>query len=93
MNGPDHYLEAERLLEHAAKMLETMSPPRTSPAREARGAAAAMATAHALLAVAASTGLSAHLDSLDTQAWRDAVAPTTSRAAGSNTLRMPEGYR
>jgi hypothetical protein len=91
MNGPDHYLEAERLLKHASEMLDTDVAPEDRAELVTRQAAAAMATAHALLAVAASTGLSAHLDSLDTQAWRDAAA-TTSRAEGSNTLRMPEGY-
>jgi hypothetical protein len=30
--------------------------------------------AHAVLALAAATGLSAHLDSLDTQAWRDVTS-------------------
>jgi hypothetical protein len=32
---------------------------------------AAMAVAHAVLAAAATLGLSAHLDPVDTNAWRD----------------------
>ena len=35
---------------------------------------ATAAAAHAALALAAATGLSAHLDAPDTQAWRDVAA-------------------
>jgi len=39
-----------------------------------QAATATMACAHAVLAAAAATGLSAHLDPLDTDAWRDVAA-------------------
>jgi hypothetical protein len=76
MTGPEHYLEAERLLEHAGSMLETDVHPDDRPELVARqGIVVAMAGAHAALVDAAVAGLSAHLDPIDTQAWR--------RAAGS----------
>lgn len=75
MTGPEHYALAENLLEHAASMLETNVAPEDRAELVARQAAvASMATAHALLAGAAATGLSAHLDIGDTNAWRDAAA-------------------
>jgi hypothetical protein len=74
MTGPEHYLEAERLLEHAAGMLRIDVAPEDQAELVARQAAiAAMATAHAALADAAVAGLSAHLDMVDTQAWRAAA--------------------
>jgi hypothetical protein len=50
-----------------------------------------MATAHAVLAAAAAIGLSAHLDTLDTQAWRDAAA-TISREDAANRRKVEQGY-
>jgi hypothetical protein len=74
MTGPEHYRTAERLLEHAAEMLATsVSPEDRAELVQRQAAVASMATAHALLAAAASIGLSAHLDIGDTNAWRDAA--------------------
>jgi hypothetical protein len=74
MTSTDHYLEAERLLEHAASMLNTDVHPHDSAELVALQAAIiAMASAHAALADAAVAGLSAHLDTGDTQAWRRAA--------------------
>src|SRR5580692_9665334 len=71
MTSTDHYVEAERLLEHAASMLNTDVHPQDRAELVARQAViVAMASAHAALADAAVAGLSAHLDTLDTQAWR-----------------------
>jgi hypothetical protein len=80
MNGPDHYDRAEELLEHAAAMLDTEVAPEDRAELVARQAAvASMATAHALLAAAAAIGLSAHLDSLNSQAWHDVAAAGSTR--------------
>jgi hypothetical protein len=74
MNGPDHYRAAERLLEHAAGMLATdVAPEDRAELVQRQAAVASMATAHALLAAAATAGLSAHLDIGETSAWRDAA--------------------
>jgi hypothetical protein len=74
MTSTDHYLEAERLLEHAASMLSNDVHPQDSAELVARQAMiVAMASAHAELAGAAVAGLSAHLDTVDTQAWRRAA--------------------
>jgi hypothetical protein len=71
MTGPEHYVEAERLLEHSGSMLETDVHPADRAELVARqGVVVAMAAAHAALAGAAAAGLSAHLDPIDTQAWR-----------------------
>jgi hypothetical protein len=71
MTSTEHYLEAERLLERAASMLNTDVHPQDRAELVARQAViVAMASAHAALADAAVAGLSAHLDTLDTQAWR-----------------------
>jgi hypothetical protein len=75
VNGPAHYAQAERLLEHAAAMLDTDVAPEDRAELVGRHAAVAqMATALALLAAATAIGLSAHLDSADTNAWRDVAA-------------------
>ena len=74
MTGPEHYLEAERLLEHAARMLGTNVTPEECAELVARQAVVVnMAHAHAALADAAVAGLSAHLDTADTRAWRRAA--------------------
>jgi hypothetical protein len=71
MTSTDHYLDAERLLEHAASMLNTDVHPGDRAELVARQAViVAMAHAHAALADAAVAGLSAHLDAADTRAWR-----------------------
>ena len=75
MTGPDHYSAAERLLEHAASMLETnVAPEERAELVQRQAAVASMATGHALLAAAAAIGLSAHLEPSDTRAWRDVAA-------------------
>jgi hypothetical protein len=74
MTSTDHYLEAERLLQHAASMLNTDVHPQDNAELVALQAViVAMASAHAALADAAVAGLSAHLDTGDTQAWRRAA--------------------
>lgn len=61
-------------------MLEANVAPEDRAELVARQAAvASMATAHALLAAAAATGLSVHLDIGDTNAWRDAAATLSVR--------------
>jgi len=66
MTGPEHYQQAERLLEHASAMLDARVEPEMEGELVPRQAAvAAMASAHAVLALAAATGLSAHLDPAD----------------------------
>jgi hypothetical protein len=74
MTSTDHYLEAERLLEHAASMLNTDAHQEDRAELVARQAVTvAMASAHAVLAGGAVTGLSAYMDTADTQAWRRAA--------------------
>ena len=71
MTGTEHYREAERLLKHASTMLDTDVHPADRAELLARQAViVAMAHAHAALADAAVAGLSAHMDTADTQAWR-----------------------
>jgi hypothetical protein len=75
VTGPEHYAEAERLLEHAAGMLSTDVAPGDRAELLARQAVVvAMAHAHAALADAAVAGLSAHLDTADTRVWRRVAA-------------------
>jgi hypothetical protein len=75
MTGPDHYQQAERLLEHAAAMLDTdVGPGDRAELVERQGVVASMATAHAVLAAAAALGLGGRLDVADTNAWRDVAA-------------------
>lgn len=72
MTGPEHYVQAENLLEHAASMLGTEVGQDGAGEMVARQqAVATMATAHAVLAVAAVLGMSAPLDIPDAQGWRD----------------------
>jgi hypothetical protein len=78
VTGPEHYLQAERLLEHAAGMLGTeVAPEDRIEFVQCQAAIAGMASAHAVLAVAAAIGLSAHLDRADELTWRDAAASRT----------------
>jgi hypothetical protein len=80
MTSTDHYVEAERLLEHAASMLNTDVHPQDRAELVARQAViVAMASAHAALADAAMAGLSAHLDTAGTQAWRRVAAGQLAR--------------
>lgn len=72
MTSTDHYLEAERLLEHAAAMASQNVAPNDLPELLGRQRLAVdMAAAHATLAAAAVAGLSAHLDRPDERAWRE----------------------
>ena len=90
MNGPDHYDLAEKLLEHAASMLDTdVAPADRAELVQRQAAIASMATAHAVLAAAAAIGLSAHLDTLDTQAWRDVAAIGSTRPMSGPPVRAP----
>lgn len=71
MTGPEHYREAERLLEHASSMVDTdVHPADPGELVEPQAVIVAMAHTHAALADAAVAGLSAHLDPADTRAWR-----------------------
>jgi len=83
MTGPEHYRAAERLLEHAAGMLATnVAAEDRAELVQRQAAVASMASAHALLAAAATAGLSAHLDIGDTNAWRDAAGTRLGGPAG-----------
>lgn len=77
MNGPEHYREAERLLDRAENVIPDDEP--------AQAAVAARAQVHATLALAAAT---AELDAYNVdgqaatgrradagKAWRDAIKP------------------
>jgi hypothetical protein len=65
MTGPDHYKAAEKLLEQASSMLSTNVAPEERTELVIRQAVMAMqGAAHAVLALAAATGLSAHLPEL-----------------------------
>jgi hypothetical protein len=80
MTGPDHYDRAEQLIEHPAAMLDTnLAPEERAELVAHQAAIASMGTAQAVLAAAAAIGLSAHLDTLDTQAWRDVAAIGSAR--------------
>jgi hypothetical protein len=75
MTGPDHFVAAERLLEHAATLLEAdVAPDDRAELVGRQAAVATMAAAHAVLAAASVIGLSAHLNLADTNAWRDVAA-------------------
>ena len=70
-----HYAAAERLLQHAATMLDAdVDPQRTAELVQRQIAVATLGQAHALLAAAAAVGLSASMGALGEQEWRDAVA-------------------
>lgn len=74
MNGPQHFRQAEKLLEHAASTLDTdvAAADRAEPVQR-QAAVASMAIAHTVLAAAAAIGLGAHLDTADSWAWRKAA--------------------
>ena len=105
MTGTDHYLEAERLIEHADAMLNADVHPQDRAELVARQSViVAMASAHATLADAAVTGLSAHLDppthkpgaappALESRAQAAAVPGVVDLAfrARSRQLRAPAG--
>ena len=77
MTGPEHYLAAERLQEHARAMAAADASPdaaETAARVQLRMAGLAEAQVHAALALAAVLGLSADLDAFDVRAWR-AAAP------------------
>jgi hypothetical protein len=75
MTGPQHYAAAERLLEHAATMLDAdVDADHAHELIQRQIAVATVGQAHALLAAAAAVGLSASMGALDEQEWRDAVA-------------------
>lgn len=66
MTGPDHYQHAERLLVEAARMMSTEIVAEERAEHILRQAVTATcAAAHSVLALAAATGLSANLDTLD----------------------------
>jgi hypothetical protein len=71
MTSTDHYLEAERLLEHAATVAaQNVAPGDMAELLEQQRLAVDMAAAHATLAAPAVAGLSAHMDPSDTREWR-----------------------
>jgi hypothetical protein len=75
MTGPEHYLTAERLLEHAATMLDAdVGSERAAELVQRQIAVAALGQAHALLAAAAAVALSARMGPLDEQEWRETAA-------------------
>jgi hypothetical protein len=75
MTGPEHYLAAEHLLEHAATMLAAdVDPQRAAELVQGQIAVAALGEAHALLAATATLGLSASMGPLDEQEWKGAAA-------------------
>jgi hypothetical protein len=71
VTSTDHYLEAERMLEHAATMAaQNVASADMAEILERQRLAVDMAAAHATLAAAAVAGLSAHMDPSDTREWR-----------------------
>jgi hypothetical protein len=75
VTGPQHFLRAEQLLEHAVTMLDAnVAPERAAELVQRQLAVATLGQAHALLAVAATVGLSADLGVIEEKAWRDAAA-------------------
>ena len=77
MTGPEHYLAAERLQEHARALAAADDSPdaaETAARVQRRMADLAEAQLHATLALAAAVSLSAHLDAPDGLAWREAAA-------------------
>lgn len=82
MTGPEHYLAAERLQEHARAMAAADDSPdeRVTTARiQRRMADLADAQVHATLALAAVLGLSAHLLPAHATEWRKAAADQPQR--------------
>jgi hypothetical protein len=77
MTGPEHYVAAERLQEHARALAtadESPDPAETAARVQRRMADLAAAQVHATLAVAAVLGLGANLDRADELAWRAIAA-------------------
>jgi DMSO reductase anchor subunit len=75
VTGPEHYQLSEQLLEHAASMLSTdVAPEHRDELIQRQAAVASMATAHAVLAAAATLGLSLHLGPPDERAWNASAA-------------------
>jgi hypothetical protein len=77
VTGPEHYLAAERLQEHARALAAADESPDAAEATarvQRRMADLAEAQLHATLALAAAAGLSAHLDAPNALAWREAAA-------------------
>jgi hypothetical protein len=84
MTGPEHYERAGRLLEQATGILDASVAPEDRDGLVARQAGvASMATAHAVLSLAAAVGLSAHLDAAD----GGAISP--GRRSPTSALRPP----
>lgn len=71
MTGPEHYREAETLLEVLRQHREPVD-------REPMDNLLAAAQVHATLALAASIGLSANLSMPDQHAWQQAAGPVLS---------------
>jgi hypothetical protein len=87
VTGPGHYQQAEKLLAKAVRMMDTDVGPEASAEHLLRQAVTVMqGAAHAVLSLAAATGLAGGLDALDSRAWRD-VAGT--KAASSSP---PAGF-
>ena len=61
MTGPEHYRKAERLQRHAAELVGSFEGAQAAPEAERDHRAAML-------------GLSAHLEPVDTRAWREAAA-------------------
>ena len=79
MTGPEHYLAAERLQEHARAMAAVDDSPDeavTAARVQRRIADLADAQVHALLALAAVLGLGADMGQTDERAWRKVATPT-----------------
>jgi len=77
MTGPEHYVAAERLQEHARVMADADASPDPQVTAERiwrRMADLADAQVHPTLALAAVLGLSADVGGLDMAAWRQAAA-------------------
>ncbi len=75
MTGPQHYATAERLLEHAATMLDAdVDPEHAHELVQRQIAVATLSQAHALLAAAAAVGLSASMGPLDEREWRETAS-------------------
>lgn len=72
MTGPEHFVQAEQLLEHAGAMAAENAAAEDVPELLQRQALAVnMAIGHGLLAAAAAIGLSAKMGPAAESAWRD----------------------
>jgi hypothetical protein len=82
MTSTDHYLEAERMLEHAATMAaENVAPEDVPELLQRQALAVNMAVAHGLLAAAAAIGLSAKMGVADESVWRETAGTRLTDAA------------